>query len=112
MTKDAQEAATSALRDAGFTVGAIKQVYSDTVPEGTSCEQDPADGKAPQGSAVDLWISKGHAPVAVPAVVGKTQQAAEKVLRAAGFIPVIKTAYSERHRSWRRDLGRPPRGRR
>ena len=56
--------------------------------------QDPADGKAPQGSAVDLWISKGHAPVAVPAVVGKTQQAAEKALRTAGFVPVIKTAYS------------------
>ena len=56
--------------------------------------QDPADGKAPQGSAVDLWISKGHAPVAVPAVVGKTQQAAEKALRAAGFTPVVKTAFS------------------
>ncbi len=94
VTKDTQEAATSALRDIGFTVGAVKQVYSDTVPEGHVVRQDPADGRAPQGSAVDLWISKGHAPAAVPAVVGKTQQAAEKALRAAGFVPVIKTAYS------------------
>ena len=30
----------------------------------------------------------------MPAVVGKIQKAAEKALRAAGFIPVIKTAYS------------------
>jgi serine/threonine-protein kinase len=94
VTKEAQEAATSALRDAGFTVGSIKQVYSDAVPEGHVVRQDPADGKAPDGSAIDLWISKGHAPAAVPAVVGRTQQAAERVLRAAGFVPVIKTAYS------------------
>ena len=94
VTKDTQEAATSALRDVGFTVGSIKQVYSDTVPDGHVVRQDPADGKAPQGSAVDLWISKGHAPAAVPAVVGKTQKVAEKVLRAAGFTPVVQVAFS------------------
>ena len=90
-----QETATTELRHAGFTVGAIKQMYSDTVPEGHVVRQDPAEGKAPDGSAIDLWISKGHAPAAVPAVVGKPQQVAERVLRAAGFVPVIKTAYSD-----------------
>jgi len=94
VTKETQDAATGALRAQRFTVGTIKQVFSDTVPEGQVVKQDPASGRAPQGSAIDLWISKGHAPEAIPAVVGKTQQAAEKALRAAGFIPVIKTAYS------------------
>ena len=94
VTNATQEAATTELRHAGFAVGAIKQVYSDTVPEGHVVRQNPAEGKAPDGSAIDLWISKGHAPEAIPAVVGKTQKAAEKALRAAGFIPVIKTAYS------------------
>jgi serine/threonine-protein kinase len=94
VTKDTQDAATSALRDVGFTVGSIKQVYSDVVLEGHVVRQEPADGKAPQGSAVDLWISKGHAPAAVPAVVGKTQKVAEKVLRAAGFTPVVQVAFS------------------
>ena len=94
VTNDTLEAATSALRVERFTVGSVKQIYSDTVPEGHVVRQDPADGKAPQGSAVDLWISKGRAPVAIPAVVGKTQQAAERALRAAGFIPVVTLAYS------------------
>jgi serine/threonine-protein kinase len=94
VTKDTQEAATSALRSVGFTVGSIKQVYSDVVPEGHVVRQEPADGKAPEGSAVDLWISKGHAPAAVPAVVGKTQKVAEKALRAAGFTPVVQVAFS------------------
>jgi len=94
VTQATQETATTELRNAGFTIGAIKQVYSDTVAEDHVVRQEPADGKAPEGSAIDLWISKGHAPAAVPAVVGKTQKAAEKALRAAGFIPVIKTAYS------------------
>ena len=94
VTNATQEAATTELRHAGFTVGAIKQVYSDTVAEGHVVRQDPAIGKAPDGSAIDLWISKGHAPEAIPAGVGKTQKAAEKALKAAGFIPVIKTAYS------------------
>ena len=94
VTSETQEDATSALRAQDFTVGTVKQVYSDTVSEGRVVKQDPADGKAPQGSAIDLWVSKGHAPVAIPAVVGNTQQAAEKALRKAGFVPVIKTAYS------------------
>jgi beta-lactam-binding protein with PASTA domain len=94
VTNATQDAATTELRDAHFTVGAIKQVYSGTVAEGHVVRQEPADGKAPDGSAIDLWISKGRAPAAVPAVVGKTQKVAEKVLRAAGFVPVIKTAYS------------------
>jgi len=94
VTNATQEAATTELRHAGFTVGAIKQVYSDTVAEGHVVRQDPAIGKAPDGSAIDLWISKGHAPEAIPAVVGKTQKAAERILRAAGFVSVTKTAYS------------------
>ena len=67
VTKDTQEAATSdAACTPGSRSGAVKQVYSDTVPEGRVVKQDPADGKAPEGSAVDLWISKGHAPEAIP----------------------------------------------
>ena len=61
----------------------------------TGLNQVVAEGNAPKGSAVDLWISKGHAPVAVPAVIGKTQKAAERVLRAAGFTPVVQLAFSD-----------------
>jgi serine/threonine-protein kinase len=86
--------ATTALQSQGLTRGRVKEVYDDTIPEGSVVRQVPADGKAPKGSAVDLWVSKGHAPVAIPAVIGETQQAAEKALRGAGFRPVVKVAYS------------------
>jgi len=87
--------ATSALQQAGLTLGQVTQIFSDTVPEGRVVRQDPADGKAPTGDPVALWVSKGHGPVAVPAVVGKTQDRAERMLRAAGFVPVVEVAYSD-----------------
>src|SRR5207342_1764294 len=86
--------AQRAIEAANLTLGTVQQIYSDTVASGKVVRQDPAEGTAPQGSAVDLWVSKGHAPVPVPAVVGKSQHAAEKALRAAGFVPVVHTAYS------------------
>jgi serine/threonine-protein kinase len=86
--------ATATLKSQGLTLGIVKQIYDDTTPDGSVVRQTPSDGNAPKGSAVDLWVSKGHAPVPVPAVIGKSQHAAEKALRAAGFNPVVHTAYS------------------
>ena len=89
------DAAGAALGVAGLKAGDVHQVYSDHVADGDVVKQDPANGQAPRGSAVDLWVSKGHAPVAVPAVVGKKQDAAERKLRAAGFTPVVQVAFSD-----------------
>jgi eukaryotic-like serine/threonine-protein kinase len=87
--------AQSALQDAKLAPGTVHQIYSNTVASGKVIRQEPADGTAPQGSAVELWVSKGHAPVPVPAVIGKTQDKAEKLLRTAGLIPVVQTAFSD-----------------
>jgi serine/threonine-protein kinase len=89
------DAATEALKTAGLERGNVTEVYSDTVDAGHVVRQDPPDGKAPQGSAVDLWVSKGHAPAAIPAVVGKSQDRAERMLRSAGFVPVVQVAFSD-----------------
>ena len=89
------EAATAALGVAGLQAGDVHRIYSDHVADGDVIEQAPADGQAPKGSAVDLWVSKGHAPVAIPAVVGKKQDAAERTLRAGGFTPVVQVAFSD-----------------
>jgi serine/threonine-protein kinase len=86
--------ATAALQEQGLTRGKVTQVYDDTIAQGSVVRQAPAGGNAPKGSAVDLWVSKGHAPVPVPAVIGKSERTAEKALRAAGFNPVVHTAYS------------------
>ena len=86
--------ATAALQVQGLARGDVKQVYDDTILDGSVVRQAPADGRAPRGSAVDLWVSKGHAPVPVPAVIGKDQHTAEQALKAAGFVPAVHTEYS------------------
>jgi serine/threonine-protein kinase len=92
---DTLQAASDTLDANGLEVASsIRESYSDIVAEGDVIRQSPADGRAPRGSAVTLWISKGRAPVAVPAVVGKTQDAAEKALQGAGFKTVLAVAYS------------------
>jgi serine/threonine-protein kinase len=40
-------------------------------------------------------VSKGHAPAAIPGVVGKSQDRAERMLRSAGFVPVVQVAFSD-----------------
>jgi serine/threonine-protein kinase len=89
------EQATSALEAAGLNRGNVAQVFSDRIEEGHVVRQDPSGDRAPAGSAVDLWVSKGHAPVAVPGVVGKSQDRAESMLRKAGFVPVVQVAFSD-----------------
>ena len=86
--------AAATLDGAGLTRGDVTQIFDDKVPEGSVVRQSPAEGKAPTGSAVDLWVSKGHAPVPVPAVVGKPQDKAERLLKDAGFTPVVQVAFS------------------
>ncbi|HSD48613.1 MAG TPA: Stk1 family PASTA domain-containing Ser/Thr kinase, partial [Actinomycetota bacterium] len=76
--------AVTKLEAAGLAKGEVKQVFDDRIPTGDVVRQSPAEGDAPRGSTVDLWVSKGHAPVPVPAVVGKTQVKAQKVLKDAG----------------------------
>lgn len=88
--------AGATLQGAGLEVGEVTRVFHPTIPEGSVVKQEPADGQAPSGSAVDLWISKGHAPVAVPAVVRETQADAEAALEAAGFKVVVQTAFSDK----------------
>jgi beta-lactam-binding protein with PASTA domain len=59
--------ATSALQNAGFTLGKTSKQSSDTVPDGRVISQDPAaSSQAAKGSAVDLVISTGQQLVTVP----------------------------------------------
>jgi beta-lactam-binding protein with PASTA domain len=77
-------------------VGTVQRVFDDTAAEGKVLAQKPAGGNAPSGSAVDLTVSKGHAPVAVPHVIGRTKARAEGSLKTAGFKVVVQTAFSDR----------------
>lgn len=66
----AQSAATTAITDAGLTVGTITTEYSDTVAVGNVISQSPAAAELVNvGTSVNLVVSQGPAPVTVPNVV-------------------------------------------
>jgi serine/threonine-protein kinase len=69
--------------------------YSTTVAAGAIVGTTPT-GYAPYGSTVTIITSKGHAPVAVPPVVGPTSSytSAAAALTGAGFVPQESKLYS------------------
>jgi hypothetical protein len=86
-----QAAAETAIVSAGFVVGTVTNVdsdtVSDTVPAGNVVSQAPLGGSlVASGSAVDLVVSSGPALVAVPEVTGLSQAAAETAIVSAGFV--------------------------
>jgi serine/threonine-protein kinase len=93
---DTLQVATQALDDGGLGVGTVKRAYSDTIAEGHVIHQAPLGEQAPRGSGVDLWVSKGHAPAPVPAVVGRSQNTAERALHQAGFNVIVRFEYSDK----------------
>jgi beta-lactam-binding protein with PASTA domain len=80
------EAATGNITDAGLTVGAVTEEYSETVDAGKVISQFPApDTQLRRDAAVNLVVSLGPAPVDVPAVVGKSEDEAVQLLKDAGL---------------------------
>jgi serine/threonine-protein kinase len=77
--------AQKALDAIGFAYGSTS-VYNDKVPTGDVISVTPAAGKrvAPDAELV-VVLSKGHAPVAVPTLVGKTFKQASDALKALGL---------------------------
>ena len=69
--------------------------YSSTVVYGAVLGSVPT-GTAPYGSTVTVVTSKGHAPVAIPAVAasGATYATAAAALSAAGFVPSQNNEYN------------------
>jgi serine/threonine-protein kinase len=80
-----QQAAQASLTQARLT-GVFHRIKSDE-PPGTVVRTTPAaNTQVPQGTPVDVYISKG--PQKVPNVVGMQQSDAEQALRDAGYVPV------------------------
>ncbi len=81
-----QAEAEAAITGAGFAVDTVAQDYHATVPAGSVISQDPTAGTlAPPDTVVNLVVSRGPQPVAVPDVLGKTQPDAEAALAGAGL---------------------------
>ena len=87
--------ATNALSTAGFKVS-VKNVANDTVPANQVFEQSPkGNTNAGTGSTVEITVSSGIGDGTVPDVVGRTQAAAESLLKTNNFIPEVKEASSD-----------------
>ena len=91
-----QSVASTAIIDAGLTVGTVTRVFSSSVPLGNVISQTPTGGSlAIAGSAVSLVVSKGPQPVTVPSVVGMTPDAASMVIVGASLtVGTVTQAYS------------------
>jgi serine/threonine-protein kinase len=77
-----------ALQDAGFTVGSVKENFSDSVKTGAVVSQSTEpNATAKKGSAVDLVLSKGPELIPVPNVIGMLEADAFKAAETAGFSP-------------------------
>ena len=81
-----ESAAGTALVNAGLALGTVTRSYNATVPAGQVISQNPAAGsEALPGTAVDITVSRGPQPVAVPNVTGLTQAAAQLSITGAGL---------------------------
>jgi serine/threonine-protein kinase len=75
-----------------------RDVFSSTVPSGTTVGSDPAAGtKAPRDSQVAVLVSKGPEMVTVPNTIGMTIDAASQALAAVGLNPDVQNYQAGRH---------------
>jgi serine/threonine protein kinase/beta-lactam-binding protein with PASTA domain len=69
--------------------------YDNDVPEGDVTGFDPQPGtQLPRDTAVTVYVSRGHAPVTVPAVVGVAADDAQDTLESLGFTVTRETGRS------------------
>ena len=70
--------------------------YNSSVTAGNVISQDPEGGtRVQEGAEVTLVISRGVKSTEVPSVGGKTQEDAEKLLKAAGLKCVVEEVYDQ-----------------
>jgi eukaryotic-like serine/threonine-protein kinase len=86
--------ARRALAKAGLELGQHPSRFDTSRPAGRVVAQGVASGgERPQGSAIDVVVSKGPPPVPVPKVVGKTEDQARTAL--GDFAVIVATDYSD-----------------
>ena len=87
--------ARRALEQVGLELAEPTERYDTKSPAGRIIDQSvPPKERIPQGSAVQVLVSKGPAPVPVPKVVGDTREAAETVL-GANWVVNAEEEYSD-----------------
>lgn len=81
-----QAGVTSALTNAGLKADIGEPVAHDEIAKGTFVSSDPQEGaEVEKGSTVTVHFSSGPGEIAVPDVANLTQDAARKMIEAAGL---------------------------
>ena len=93
----ALEDAARALSSAGLLLGDVTRQAHDTAAAGQVVSTTPAGGQqAARGAQVALILSSGPEGVPVPRVIGKSQAAARRALKAAGLtVGKVRYRYDE-----------------
>ncbi len=87
--------ATETLKGLGLEMVAV-DVYSEEVDENIIISQSIDQGKkVEKQTEVTVIVSKGRQPFAIPSVVGKTLEEAEKILEGTDFEITLKENYSD-----------------
>ncbi|MGI4895621.1 MAG: Stk1 family PASTA domain-containing Ser/Thr kinase [Janthinobacterium lividum] len=87
-----EDDARTALTSAGLAVGTIGREYSEDVEQGKVVRTDPAIGAVVNhDSPVNLVVSQGRQPIAVPNVVGDSLDAARAAISDAGLVAADPT---------------------
>ena len=95
LTGKSQDEAQRSLTEAGLTVGAITDAYSEDVPQGQVISQSVAAGTSlAHDSAVDIVLSKGRQPLTVPTLSGLSASAAKSAIEDLGLVAAPTDAYS------------------
>ncbi len=91
-----QADAVRALQDAGFKLGDVTAVATDTVPLGMIAAQSQPAGERSRDDVVDLAVNFNDGTRAmVPTVVGMTKVTAENVATTLRLVPLSVEQYSE-----------------
>jgi serine/threonine-protein kinase len=89
--------AKTAIREAHLKVGEVNPAFNERFEAGQVVRQSvKAKQDAPQGSAIDLVVSKGPTPVSVEKVVGLQQDEAVAVLQSQGFVVDVQEEFSDK----------------
>lgn len=88
--------ATIALTSVKLTLGKTTMQYDDQIAPGVIISSNPTAGQVSHpGDVVDLVVSKGPAPIAVPSLSGKSLATATSTLQSLGFSASSATEYSD-----------------
>jgi serine/threonine-protein kinase len=80
-----EDEAVNAIEGANFTVS-VRRRESSSADPGTVLSQDPAGAtQAPNGSRITITVAQAPAPVTVPNVVGRSEDAARAILERRHF---------------------------